>query len=265
MFNIIVHWFFATRSASYFCFFLSTAVLCTALPPARPFPLPPSLLSPFLASSIAYRNQLISTSALCHLAMKPSAALAIPRYTFASPCSCRRPEHRLYPEQPRGGSRRSLFWTLNTWRCRLPGIGPMSFLPSRSRVLSPGHHPENITRRLLVARVLPVVQPPQKRRRRLFADSRLNALFALLLVVIMPSFPRCDIIMVILFIAPSIRQFGSNLILHHFSTSLSVSLCFVVYFVNLFLVSTKKLNMYFPFTYNIYALFRVHRVSMPMA
>ena len=59
------------------------ADISTAAPPAPrspPRPPPPCLSTFLFVSSFACRHQPISTSALCHLGMKPSAVLTIARY-----------------------------------------------------------------------------------------------------------------------------------------------------------------------------------------
>ena len=64
--------------------------ICTAAPPP-PRPLSSSFSSFLVASSFACRNQLVSLSTLCHLTMKPPAALTIPPVPLASLFSLRGP------------------------------------------------------------------------------------------------------------------------------------------------------------------------------
>ena len=124
-------------------------------PPAPLSPPPPFSFSPlFLASSFACRNQLFSTSAQCHLAMKPSAALTIPRNHLSSPLAIPPPLSRT-----KKGKFPSIILGISTPRCRLPGIGPMSFLVNP--VPGSPHRPSSRTSPIgLVAQVLPAVRPP---------------------------------------------------------------------------------------------------------
>ena len=57
---------------------------CIGMPPPPPKPPPPSSLPLllFLVSTVAWINQLLSASVLCHFAMKRPAASTTPRYQF---------------------------------------------------------------------------------------------------------------------------------------------------------------------------------------
>ena len=89
-------------------------------------PLPLSLPPFFLASSFACGNQLFSTSALCYLAMKPPAALTISRYHL--PAFLATVGHSTVSTPNRRDISVDPSLALETPRCCLAGIGPMSFL-----------------------------------------------------------------------------------------------------------------------------------------